>query len=137
MMKAIKSVSMLVGIAAIFLTALPATAAKYDGSAAMMCAALLVHECGAGALCQVRAAESVNLPSLFRVDVKGMKIHNSETGRESPISGIQHATGKLLLSGQQGERAWNVIVNEATGRMSGVVAVDGEGYVMFGQCSLP
>ncbi len=41
------------------------------------------------------------------------------------------------MSGHQAERAWVVIVNETTGRMSGVVSADGEGYVMFGQCALP
>jgi hypothetical protein len=112
-------------------------AGKYDGSAAMMCATVLVQECAAGAMCQTHAAESVNLPTLFRVDVKGMRIHNSETNRESPIKTVEHANGKLLMSGYQAERAWVVIVNETTGRMSGVVSADGEGYVMYGNCALP
>jgi hypothetical protein len=88
-------------------------------------------------MCRTHPAESVNIPTLFRVDVKGMKIHNSETNRESPIKTVEHASGKLLMSGHQTERAWVVIVNETTGRMSGVVSADGEGYVMFGQCALP
>lgn len=136
-MKAMKSVSMLLAVAAIGCAPNCAMAGKYDGSAAMMCAAVLVHECSAGAMCQTHAAESVNLPTLFRVDVKGMRIHNAETNRESPIKTAEHAGGKLLMSGHQAERAWVVIVNETTGRMSGVVSADAEGYVMFGQCALP
>ena len=136
-MKMINSVSMLVAAAAMCGAPNLAAAAKYDGSAAMMCAAVLVHECTAGAMCQTHAAESVNLPTLFRVDVKGMRIHNAETNRESPIKTVEHAAGKLLMSGHQAARAWVVIVNETTGRMSGVVSADGEGYVMFGNCALP
>jgi len=136
-MKALNSVPVLLALAVIGGAPNLAAAAKYDGSAAMMCAAILVHECTAGAVCQARAAESVNLPTLFRVDVKGMRIHNSETNRESPIKTVEHAKGKLLMSGHQGEHAWIVIVNETTGRMTGTVAADGEGYVIFGQCALP
>jgi hypothetical protein len=135
-MKTFNSVSMLL-VAAICSAPGLAAAAKFDGSAAMMCATVLVHECAASAACQTRAAESVNMPTLFRVDVKGMRIHNTETNRESPIKTVEHANGKLLMSGSQSERAWVVIVNENTGRMSGVVSADAEGYVMFGQCALP
>ena len=57
----------------------PAGAAgKYDGSAPLLCAAMSVTECEADGRCQRRSAEHVNLPSLFRVDAKGMKVRNLE-----------------------------------------------------------
>jgi len=114
-------------------------AGKYDGSAPLLCAAVTVTECEADGRCQRRSAENVNLPSLFRVDTKGMKVRNLETekGRESPIQAVAHSNGKLVVNGADGERGWIVVINEDTGKMSGVVSGDGEGFVVFGQCALP
>jgi hypothetical protein len=118
----------------------PAGAAgKYDGSVPLLCAAMLVTECEADGLCQRRSAENVNLPSVFRVDAKGMKVRNleAEKGRESTIQGVAHANGKLVVNGADGERGWILVIHEDTGKMSGVVSGDGEGFVVFGQCALP
>ena len=119
---------------------LPAAATeKYDGSAPAICATAALMECGAEGRCQRQSAESVNFPALFRVDVKAMKVHNLEAdkGRQSPIEGVSHANGKLVLNGADAERGWVVVINEQTGRMSGVVSGDGEAFVIFGQCALP
>jgi hypothetical protein len=119
---------------------LPAGAAgKHDGSAPLLCAAMSVTECEADGRCQRRSAENVNLPSIFRVDAKSMKVRNLETekGRESPIQSVAHANGKLVVSGADGERGWFLVIHEDTGKMSGVVSGDGEGFVVFGQCALP
>ena len=112
---------------------------KYDGSAPLLCAATTVTECEADGRCQRRSAENVNLPSLFRVDAKGMKVRNleSEKGRESAIQSVAHANGKLVVSGADGERGWFLVIHEDTGKMSAVVSGDGEGFVVFGQCALP
>ncbi len=48
-MKTFNSVPLLLAAAAICSAPGPAAAAKFDGSAAMMCATVLVHECAASA----------------------------------------------------------------------------------------
>jgi len=116
-----------------------AAAGKYDGSAPMICGAMMVTECGADGRCQYRTAENVNLPSLFRIDVKAMKVRNleAEKGRESPIKNVEHMDGAMVLQGAEGARGWTLVVHEATGKMSATVSADGEGFVVFGQCALP
>ena len=138
-MKVFASVAAILGIAAMSLMTSAVAAGKYDGSAPVICAALTVTECVAGGRCQRRSAESVNLPELFRVDAKAMKVRNleAEKGRESPIRNVDHANGKMILNGAEAERGWIVEINEATGKMSAVVSGDGEGFVIFGQCALP
>jgi len=138
-MKVFASVAAILGIAAMSLVPSAAAAGKYDGSAPMICAALTVTECVAGGRCQRRSAESVNLPELFRVDAKAMKVRNleAEKGRESPIRSVDHVNGKVILFGAEEERGWIVEINETTGKMSAVVSGDGEGFVVFGQCALP
>ena len=139
-MKAFASVAAAIAVMAMGMAPYRADAAgNYDGSAPFLCAAMSVTECEAEGRCQRRSAENVNLPSLFRVDVKAMKVRNleAEKGRESPIQNVGHANGKLLLNGADGERGWIVLIHEDTGKMSAVVSGDGEGFVIFGQCALP
>lgn len=116
-------------------------AGKYDGSAPFICAATAVTECAAEGRCRSATAAGVNFPSHFKVDAAAGKLRNMQgeagQGLESAIRTVDHANGKMLLSGAEGERGWNVLVHEGTGRMSAVVAGDGEGFVIFGQCVLP
>jgi len=114
-------------------------AGKYDGSASMVCAVSSVSECVAMGRCQLRTAGNVNFPGIIRVDVKAMKMSDlaSEKPRESVIRNVDHANGKVILSGAEGDRGWILLINEVSGVMSATAAGDGEGFVMFGQCALP
>ena len=131
------------GVLAMALAPSPAASAgKYDGSAPLICAALAVTECEADGRCQRRTAAGVNLPSLFKVDIAALKLRNLEadTGpqaKESAIRNVDHANGKMILSGAEAERGWSVLIHESTGKMSATVSGDGEGFVIFGQCALP
>ena len=116
-----------------------AAAGKYDGSTPDDLRRADGHRMRSDGRCQCRTAENVNLPSLFRVDVKAMKVRNleAEKGRESPIKTVEHANGKMLLQGADGERGWTLVIHEDNGKMSATVSADGEGFVIFGQCALP
>jgi hypothetical protein len=114
-------------------------AGKYDGSTSMVCAVSSVNECIATGRCELRTVRNVNFPGLIRVDVKGMKMSDlaSEKPRESAIRNVDHANGKVILSGAEGDRGWILLINETSGTMSATAAGDGEGFVLFGQCALP
>ena len=142
-MKAALSIATALAVLAMTLPPRPAGAAdKYDGSAPLVCAAGVVTACGAEGRCQSGTAAEVNFPSIFKVDAKAMKLRNlhGETGQqgvESSIRNVDHANGKMILSGAEGERGWSVLIHESTGKMSAAVSGDGEGFVIFGQCALP
>ena len=117
-------------------------AGKFDGSAPVICGTTAVMECGADGRCQRGTATDVNFPAIFQVDAGGKKLKNlhenkGQQGTESAIRAVEHANGKMILSGADGERGWNVLIHESTGQMSAAVAGDGEGFVIFGQCALP
>jgi hypothetical protein len=111
-------------------------AGKHDGSAPLLCVPIGVTECGAEGECKRGTPESVNLPQFFRVDLKTMTIRSEEQKRESPIKTIEHMNGKLILQGTQGQRGWTMLIDEDAGRLSATVTADGEGFVVFGACTV-
>jgi len=133
------SVAAALGLAASLWVAIPAGAAgKYDGTAALICAAASVHECAPGEICQPQIAEHVGLPTLMRVDFAGNKVHPLEplANRDSTIRSVYHVNGRTVVSGGESGRGWVLAVHEQTGRMSAAVVTDGEGFVIFGQCAV-
>jgi hypothetical protein len=126
---------------AMSLVAHPALAAgKFDGSAPFLCVPVVVIECapdGPDAECKRRTAASVNLPQFLRVDLKSSKVHAEGGGRESPVRNIEHLSGNLIIQGGQDGRGWTMTISEETGRMSATISSDGDGFVVFGACTLP
>ena len=113
-----------------------AAAGKFDGSAPLLCAPTDVHECAADAECKRVTADSVNLPQFLKVDIKAGKVHSEAAARESPFKTVQHLDGTLLLQGSENERAWTMMISETTGKMSATISAAGEGFVVFGACTL-
>jgi hypothetical protein len=136
-MKTLGRVGMVFAAAGLCLAPNPAGAAgKHDGSTPLLCVPIGVTECGAEGECKRGTAESVNLPQFIRVDLKAMTIRSEEQKRESPIKTVEHMNGKLILQGTQGERGWTMLIAEDSGRLSATVAAEGEGFVVFGACTV-
>ena len=136
-MKILAQVVMLLAASGLCLVPGPAGAAgKHDGSAPLLCVPIGVTECGAEGECKRGTAESVNLPQFIRVDLKAMTIRSEEQKRDSPIKTVEHMNGKLILQGTQGDRGWTMLIDEDTGRLSATVIADGEGFVVFGACTV-
>ena len=118
---------------------LAGAAARYDGSMPLLCVPIIVFECAddsPDAECKRRTAASVNLPQFLNVDTKAMKVHTGAGGRESPVRNIEHLNGNLIVQGGQDGRGWTMTVVEETGKMSATISSDGEGFVVFGACTL-
>jgi hypothetical protein len=140
MMKATTSVAAALGVAAACCLSCAAFAAgKYDGSAPLVCAVLVVHECSVGDICVPRNAASVGLSPILKVDPKAMKIRNLDSGKspESTIKSVEHVNNKMVLSGGEVGRGWAISIHEDNGRFSAAVTADDAGFVIFGQCALP
>jgi len=115
-------------------------AGKFDGSAPMICGTTAVTECGPDGRCRRGSATDVNFPAVFQIDASAKKLRNLQgdpgQGTESSIRNVDHANGKMILSGIDGEAGWSVLIHEGTGKMSGAVSGDGAGFVLFGHCAL-
>jgi hypothetical protein len=113
-------------------------AAKYDGSAPLLCAVIEVLECEAGAECHRGDAESVNLPPFVKIDVPQKVLGTTEAAAEQRATPITHAErldDRLTLQGGEGGRAWSLIIAQDTGKLTATITDDRVGFVIFGACT--
>jgi hypothetical protein len=79
----------------------------------------------------------VNFPPVIKVDIGARLVSGAATGRTAKISSIGRGDGTLLVHGEEvgvGAIAWNVVIIEASGAMTGSVLRGGSGFLMFGTC---
>jgi len=124
----------------IIVTPLSLAAADFDGSKPLLCATIETFECGSGIECQWGTAQSVNLPQFLKIDFKEKKISGTRESGEvltTKIENIERGDGKLVLQGTENNKGWNMLINEATGKMTTTASDDQVGFVVFGACTTP
>ena len=130
----------LIFVAVLLVSVSSAHAASYDGSTPMKCAIQTVLVCNDPSGCVRGTAQTISFPSVVTVDVGNRLISGSAIGRTARISSVAHAAGRLMLHGQEVEtlgNAWDVVVEQASGAMTGAVLSHGGGFLMFGACTAP
>ena len=112
-------------------------AAQLDGTTPMQCEIKAVMACTGGDSCVRGTSATVALPPVLVIDVGARLVSGDRSGRTVRITSVGHGAGRLMLHGEEveiGGRAWNVVVMEATGTMTGAVLSEPGGYLMFGTC---
>jgi putative effector of murein hydrolase len=131
--------SLAISAACLLWTAAGAVAAPYDGSTAMKCTIQTVLACSDATICVRGTAATVNLPPVLTVDVANAVISGAATGRTVQIMSVDRGSGKMILRGMEARAlgvAWDLLVDETSGAMSGAVLSQG-GYLLFGGCAAP
>ena len=125
-------------VLAVVLVTAPVVAAPLDASAPMQCAIQTVMVCTDPSGCVRGTAATVNFPPSIKIDIGGRLVSGAATGRSAKITSVGRGAGQLLVHGEEmglGGIAWNVVIAEADGAMSGAVLSHGGGFLMFGACS--
>ncbi len=142
-MRNIRSLLIICGITGMALLTIAlhqAWAADFDGSAPVLCAFTSSIDCDSDNGCGGTTTESLDLPSFFKIDFKGNTISGvgptdeSRVHKTTPITVLQRMNGTLILQGVQ-LRAWSMVINEKTGRMTLTASDDDEAFVLFGVCT--
>lgn len=123
---------------AVLLAIAPAIAAPLDGSKPMQCSIQAVMVCNSPEVCVRGTAATVNMPPTLKIDVAERLVSGAATGRTVKIKSVGHGDGRLLVQGEEvgtGGIAWEVVITENTGAMSGAVLRQGGGFLMFGACT--
>jgi hypothetical protein len=126
-------------VAILFSSVCTAQAAVYDGSTPMQCAIKSVMVCDDPSICVRGTAQTISLPSVLSVDVGRRLVGGDASGRTVRITAVGHGAGRLMLHGEQMDPvgvAWNVVIVEDSGAMSGAVLSRSGGFLMFGACSV-
>jgi hypothetical protein len=118
----------------------PLAAGDFDGSNPLICAVIETFECGQNAECQRGPAESIGIPQFLKIDF-AEKIISSPPGagpvRTTNIRQMESVDGKLILQGVQNGRAWSMVINETSGKVTLSASDDQAGFVVFGACTTP
>jgi hypothetical protein len=125
-------------VVAVILITAPAVAAPVGGLASMQCSIQTVMVCNDPAMCVRGTAATVNFPPILKIDVGERLVSGGATGRRAKITSVGRGGGRLLVHGEDMGLvgvAWNVVIAEASGAMSGAVLSHGGGFLMFGECS--
>jgi hypothetical protein len=130
-------VLLLGGVAIYAAPARAAASGKYGGSARFTCIPTTVIECVGEGECRPGTAESENLPDFFKVNLQDHTIGTDDKQRLSQIKRIDRTTNDISLYGTEAGRAWVLMIQENTGRMSASVIGNGESFMVFGVCPPP
>jgi hypothetical protein len=132
------SVLLLATLATLVLeTAAPSVqASEFDGSRNLLCAPKDVVECDTTARCERDSIEDIDLPSFIHVQFGKKRLVSAGAGdqRETPIQNVQNVNGLTILQGAENGRAWSVVIDQTSGRMSGSIADAGGAFAIFGAC---
>ncbi len=96
-----------------------------------------VIECAPGIECRKGIPDNFEFPQFIKINFKEKMLvgkSNNQRIDTSPIEKVEIMEGNLILHGSQNGRAWNIVISQATGKMTGTVAADGFSFTVFGAC---
>jgi hypothetical protein len=111
-------------------------ATESAGSGKRLCAITSTLTCDIGS-CVSGPANAVNLPVFIRIDTDSNLIETAMQGgerRSSAITNTRTEGDSLVLLGGELERGWSLVVDQPAGSLTGTIAGNGIGYIIFGSC---
>jgi hypothetical protein len=106
-----------------------------DASKPLRCALAETSECDELAACSEVSSEQIELPDGWRIDFAAKQLVSLDGQRASPIGAVELLDAVLVLQGHQNGRGWTLVVERASGRLSGTIASAEGAFVLAGGCS--
>lgn len=128
----------LIYVAGIALLSSTALADNVTGTSRLLCSQGQVMVCLHSADCAVVAPALVATPQFVVIDTRKKTVSTTKAsgdGRSSRISNLTREGGLIMAQGKHGERAFSLVIDEATGTFTGSVASDGYTINSFGSCT--
>ena len=115
-----------------------ASAAGFDGTTNLVCAAIDVIGCVNGPGCVEGQASSFELPQFMFVDFENKVVRaTDESGHKevSPIKNSEQTETQMILQGVENHRGWSAAIDRQTGRMTVSSAGPDVSFMIFGACT--
>jgi len=104
----------------------------------IICAAAQTQICVEGDTCYSASPWDLGVPEFVVIDLKKNTISTTESSgvdRSTTFNKEVTSEGKIFLQAIEGGRAFSLVIDEATGYMSGAIARDGFVVSVFGACT--
>lgn len=114
-----------------------ATGQQESGTSSMLCAVTNTVSCDHDGECLNGPATAVNLPVFMLFHPEKKIVESATQGGERRTSKITSVGGKgavLVLLGDEEANGWSMRIDRADGSLTGTIAADGTGYLIFGSC---
>ena len=109
--------------------------ADFDGKHELVCSAGEAAECDTSALCEKVAAGDIDLPGELHVDFKKKLVRSADGQRSSPIHAVEASDAALIVQGSQNGRGWSMVIERASGKLTGTIAEVEGAIVLSGSCA--
>ena len=127
---------------ALTVAALLSTSAAFAGDLSdaekLICSSGKALMCYEEGTCTSVIAFDVGIPDFVLVDLKKKTVSavgTSDEKRSTPIDHLTRENNSLYLQGYEFDRAFSIVIDLVTGRMSAAVASDGLTITNFGACT--
>ena len=112
-----------------------ALGADFDGKQELVCSAGEAAECDTAALCEKVVAGEIDLPGVIHVDFKKKVVRSADGQRSSPIRSVDVEEAALIVQGSQNGRGWSMVIERASGKLTGTIAEVEGAFVLAGSCA--
>ena len=113
-------------------------AENLDGIDRFICAPGQVQVCIEFDTCYAASPADLGMPDFVIIDTDEQIISTTPASgdeRSSAFSSYVREAGLISLQGIEGERAFSFVIDEATGRLTAAVSLDGMTVTAFGACT--
>ena len=115
-----------------------ALAGPYDGSQALICAPIEILECERELHCESQSADTVDLPTFFRISVQDKTVTGTRPSGEpvnAKIDQTQLSDQQLFIQGVQKKYGWSAAIDQTKGHLTMTIHDQATGFVIFGACT--
>jgi len=134
-MKRLLGIALLLGLVC---AAAPLDADPLGEADVFLCTAMDVRTCAPDEDCARTSAWALNVPPFIEVDLARRELRTTRASgenRSTPIKHVESDEGFHYVQGVEGGRAFSMVVNRKTGRLTVSVARADLSVTVFGQCT--
>ena len=109
-----------------------------EGADRLLCAPVEVIACTADGVCEATEPAELGVPPFVVVDLKKKLLSTtaaSSEQRTTPVASVSRADGLIVLQGQELGRAFTLLLDESSGRVSMATVRDSVVVNVFGACT--
>jgi hypothetical protein len=118
-------------------SAVPAIAGDFDEGKPLQCFVGEIQECQPARECMRFTPAEIDLPEIIQIDFEAKELRGvTAEGRQvrTPVRSITKEGGSVSLQGHENGRSFSIVIDAATGKLSGAATEPGGGFLVFGTC---